>query len=191
VLGTLAEFHQEPIPYDLEALVKLVVKLQPDLLCLDMTEEKWVASDFDNLPPEYRQGLIPLANQSDIVVVPIGEKDQSMDYAVSRWRTNLIAWLHDRLAALQRRASGPAAVNQGWRHELANLLYYAIVMLEGSLAAAVRKDHVQDLVSNVLEAASRDPGCRMLVVVNVQYCHRIRPLLGQIEGIQVVSYEQL
>ena len=41
VLGTLAEFHREPIPYDLAALVRLVTDLGPDLLCLDMTPEQW------------------------------------------------------------------------------------------------------------------------------------------------------
>ena len=55
VLGTLAEFHSEPIPYDLAALVKLVSDIQPDLLCLDMTEEQWRTQDFGGLPPEYRK----------------------------------------------------------------------------------------------------------------------------------------
>ena len=42
VLGTLAEFHREPIPYDLAALVRLAVTLRPDLLGLDMTTEQWL-----------------------------------------------------------------------------------------------------------------------------------------------------
>ena len=42
VLGTLAEFHREPIPYDLAALVRFAVTLRPDLLGLDMTTEQWL-----------------------------------------------------------------------------------------------------------------------------------------------------
>lgn len=40
VLGTLAEFHREPIPYNLAALVRLVTELRPDLLCLDLTVQR-------------------------------------------------------------------------------------------------------------------------------------------------------
>ncbi len=45
VLGTLAEFHKEPIPYDMKALIGLVSDLRPDLLCLDMTFEQWWQCD--------------------------------------------------------------------------------------------------------------------------------------------------
>ena len=46
VLGTLAEFHEEPIPFDLNAFVRLVARLRPDLLCLDMTPDDWRQRDF-------------------------------------------------------------------------------------------------------------------------------------------------
>ena len=71
VLGTLAEFHREPIPYNLTALVHLVADIHPDLLCLDMTTEQWQQQDFATLPPEYQEALLPLAEQTDIVVVPL------------------------------------------------------------------------------------------------------------------------
>jgi hypothetical protein len=58
-LGTLAEFHREPIPYDLEALVELVADLNPDFVCLEMTPEQWRQQDFDDLPPEYRDACCP------------------------------------------------------------------------------------------------------------------------------------
>jgi hypothetical protein len=45
VLGTLAEFHREPIPYDLKALVQLVSQLNPDFLCLEMTPQQWHDQD--------------------------------------------------------------------------------------------------------------------------------------------------
>jgi hypothetical protein len=53
VLGTLAQFHREPIPYDLAALVRLVTDLRPDLLCLHMTSEQWRRRDSSELPPEW------------------------------------------------------------------------------------------------------------------------------------------
>jgi uncharacterized protein len=46
--------------------------IQPDLLCLDILPEQWERRDFSALPPRYRQALLPLAEQSDIVIVPVG-----------------------------------------------------------------------------------------------------------------------
>lgn len=191
VLGTLAEFHEEPIPYDLAALVQLVTDLRPDLLCLDLTPEQWQRRDFAGLPPEYREALLPLADQTDIVVVPIGD-ETTLDEAEARgWRGKVVDWLRKSLAALQSTASGPDAINHGIRHELANLLYHGIAELTGREVFRQRDEHVSHLTRKVLEVARRDPGTRVLVVVNVQFCHRIRPELGKHPGVEVVKYAQL
>src|SRR3990170_9094885 len=98
VLGTLAEFHREPIPYDLRALVRLVTDLRPDLLCLDITPKQWQQRDFSDLPPEYRDALLPLAHQTDIVVVPIGEEQPLAEPTAHGWRGRLITALRHWLA---------------------------------------------------------------------------------------------
>jgi hypothetical protein len=189
VLGTLAEFHAEPIPYNLQALLSLVSNINPDLLCLDIPPESWQQGDFTVLPPEYRDALIPLAQASDMVVVPIGRKDAYRRQLPSGWRgalsDRLLAWL----AELQRRAPGPDAINQGWRHEAANGLYHLLHLLEGS--SLLQAQHIEHLTREVIRAAHRDPGCRILVVANVQYCHHIRPRLRKEQDIEVVSYTEL
>lgn len=190
VLGTLAEFHQQAIPYDMRTLVELVQAIRPDLLCLDLAPEQWQQQDFDHLPPEYRVGLLPLAQQSDIVVVPVGDK-VTLNAAPSGGIKGMIRLLRGALASIQRSAPGPDAVNQGWRHELSNWLYHLIEWLSGRSGEQRRREHTARLVQRVLETASRDPHSRILVVVNVQYCHRIRPLLRHQPEVQVVDYRVL
>jgi len=190
VLGTLAEFHDEPVPYDLAALVALVTGINPDLLCLDISPEQWQAKDFKLLTPEYRDALLPLANQSDIVVVPIGG-DLPDEPPVSGPRGWLIARLRAGLAALQQSASGPDALNRGWRHDLANLLYHLMGQLAGGGQHRHRLQHLGHLAQRVVEITHRDPGCRVLVVVNVRYCHLLRPELRRHQELEVVSYTQL
>lgn len=191
VLGTLAEFHREPIPYDLQALVDLVSRINPDLLCLDMTPEQWQLKEFDALPPEYHQALLPLAHQTDIVVVPIAGGHPQPRAAAKGWRRAPIAWLRSLLAVLQRTAPGPDAINQGWRHELANLLYQATRILAGSQVEQAQKAHTDWLTEQVLAVARRDPGARVLVVVNVQYCHIIRHRLHHHSHLEVSNYADL
>ncbi len=191
VLGTLAEFHREPIPYDLDALVRLVTDLRPDLLCLDITPDQWQRRDFADLPPEYRDALLPLAHQTDIVVVPIAGDRPLEEPVATGWRGKVIAVLRRWLADLQRTAPGPAALNEGWRHHVADALYSAIAWLAGDDARRASQMHTAHLTRQVLEIARRDPGCRVLVVVNVRHCHHIRPALRKYPEIDIVPYAQL
>lgn len=191
VLGTLAEFHREPIPYDLAALVQLVSDLHPDLLCLDMTPEQWQQQDFGDLPPEYREALLPLAYQTDIVVAPLAEEHPPAEPTAPGWRGRLIARLRRGLAYIQRTAPGPAAINQGWRHDLADLLYHWIAWLAGGQVEQEWQAHRHHLIQQVLHLARRDPGRRILVVVNIRHCHHLRPALGKYPDIQVVPYAKL
>jgi hypothetical protein len=191
VLGTLAEFHREPIPYDLAALLALVEEINPDLLCLDLTPDQWQKQDFEGLPPEYQEALLPLAHQTDIVVVPIGGGQPAPTPEAAGWRGRAIGWLRERLAMLQRTAPGPAAINQGWRHELANYLYHASNRLAGEEVEEMTRAHTDQLTQATLETARRDPGTRILVVVNVQHCHHIRARLRRYDDIDVRDFREL
>jgi hypothetical protein len=145
VLGTLAEFHREPIPYDLEALVELVADLNPDFVCLEMTPEQWQQQDFDDLPPEYREALLPLTYQTDMVVAPIAESDPPAEPTASGRQGQLIALCRRGLAYIQRSAPNAAAVNKGWRHDLANVLYHLIAWLAGGQVEKEWQAHRQHL----------------------------------------------
>jgi len=191
VLGTLAEFHREPIPYNIQALIDLVVDINPDLLCLDMSQAQWNSQDLEGLPPEYREALLPLANQTDIVVVPVGDSQAPSEPHTSGWRGRLIDQLRAGLAGIQRGAPGPDAINHGWRHDLANLIYHLIVMLANGGMYQQRKIHTGNLSERVIKVSRDNPGSRILVVVNVQYCHHIRPRLRQQPNVKVVKYTEL
>lgn len=191
VLGTLAEFHEEPIPYDLNALVRLVSKLHPDLLCLDMTPKQWQQRDFGGLPPEYREALLPLAYQTDIVVAPVANENSALESSVPGWRGNLIHLIRSWLAFLQRTAPGPDSINQGLRHHAADLLYTLSAWLAGSSTRRKLKEHTDRLTQSVLELALRDPEARILVVVNVRHCHIVRTALRKYPEIRVVKYSDL
>lgn len=191
VLGTLAEFHEGPIPFDLDALVQLVSGINPDLLCLDLSPEQWRERDFGGLTPDYREALLPLANQTDIVIVPIGEYEQPPEPEATGWRGSIISLLRAGLGWLQKTASGPDTINSGWRHDLANYLYELALRLGDGDTEQALAAHRKVLIDNIVAAAERDPGARILVVVNVRYCHHIRPALRGYEGIEVKDYREL
>jgi len=196
VVGTLAEFRPDPTPYDLAALVRFVRNIGPVLLCLDMTLEQWERREFGGLPAEYRDALLPLAEQSDIVVVPIGEDGSEGTAAVDamqppvgirRW---LLARLQAAVGSLQPDVDSPVAVDQGARHWTAESVYHVIDWLHagvGRHAAA----HRQALAARIVDVARRDPGRRVLVVVNARYCHLLRSELRRHPEVELVRYSQL
>jgi hypothetical protein len=191
VLGTLAEFHQDPLTYDLETLMHLVAEINPDLLCLDMTLEQWQEQDFGRLPEEYSQALLPLAAQTDIVVVPIGGERVMPRSLATGWRGVVINGTRKLLNWIHSSAAGPDAINQGWRHDVGNMLYTLARNLAGDQTVHVYHAHIEQVSQAVLEAAQNNPGNRILVVTNIQYCHHIRPLLQQQSGIIETSYKDL
>jgi hypothetical protein len=191
VLGTLAEFHREPIPYDLQALVRLVSDLNPDFVCLEMTPQQWQQQDFGDLPPEFREALLPLAYQTDMVVVPIAGTNPPKEPKARGWRGWLIEWLRRGLAAVQRTAPDAAAVNQGWRHDSANILYHFIAWLGEGQVEQAWHEHRHHMIEQVLKLTQRDPGRRILVVVNVRHCHHLRPTLRSYSDIEVVRFSEL
>ncbi len=191
VLGTLAEFHREPIPYNMSALLDLVAEVNPDLLCLDMTPEQWQEQKFDDLPPEYQDTLLPLAHQTDIVIAPVGGGHSPSVPEASGWRGTVIDALRRWIATIQRTAPGPDAINQGWRHHLVNLLYDAIRRLAGSDIRQEADEHADYLKREVLKVTHRDPSARILVVVNVQYCHILRERLRKYDDLEIVTYINL
>ncbi len=198
VVGSLAEFQPDPTPYDLAALVRFVREIAPDLLCLDLTLEEWQRRDFGGLPAEYRDALLPLADQTDIVVVPIGDgggsdasvmgrDGPSKEAGVGR---SLSMRLQAAVGSLQRGADSPVAVDQGARHWIADLLYH---LIDGLLGGSARHAaaHREALVARIIELARRDPGRRILVVVNARYCHYLRAELRRHPEVALVRYSEL
>lgn len=191
VLGTLAEFHNEAIPFDMSGLLALVASINPDLLCLDITPEQWRERDFAKLPSEYKEVLLPLASQTDIVVAPIGSKMSPPNKVLDGWRIVVINWLRGWIESIARQAPGPTATSLGWRHDLINYLYDAIRWLSGSDVKREARVHTDGMTREVLALSRRDPGTRVLVVVNVQFCHLIRERLRRYKELRITTYSDL
>lgn len=195
VVGTLAEFRREPVPYDPGELVRFVAAIDPDLLCLDMTPDEWRRRDFGGLPVEYRDALLPLASQTDIVVVPIGD-DRTPARGDVPAPTGLRGWLRRRLrstlARLARGTDSPVSVGEGVRHLLVEHLLHLLDAVErGRSAQRTTAAHRHALVDRILELAHRDPAARILVVVNARHCHQLRRTLREHQEVALIHHSNL
>jgi len=194
LLYTMGDLHAEPLRYDLNCLRLLVADLAPDLLCVEVTQEAWESGQLSASGLEIRSALVPVSAATDIVLVPVAPSPARFsDYASPpSWRRDLARWLDLCLRWGQRKADGPEAIHgpifQTFCHTLCTLT--ELSWKPQDRAAWEAQNH--SLVESILQVVRRDPGRRVLVVVQCQRLHRIVPLLNaHAEELEIVSYQEL
>lgn len=196
ILGTLADLHQEPIKYNLRALRRLVKELKPDLLCAEIHPDDWQVGDLSQLPPEYRESLIPLSRRTDIIIIPISHsRDRELVAPMGRrwlsFRQKLVRLLNGQLRIIQRLANGPRAINSGAFGLVCNSMCSLTAWVCGPEARLAWDVSNQAILDNIIEVVQRDPGRRVLVTVDCRRRHRLERRLREVDEVELVSYHRL
>jgi len=194
ILRTMGDLHTEPLRYDLDSLRTIVANLTPDLVCVDITRVDWENGDLAKAPLEVREALVPVIQQTDSVLVPVAPTpEQFSDYqATSGWRRDLSQTFDGWLKWGQRKANGPEAIH-GMAFEAFCHTVCAMTEMTWSQAnQAAHRDRNQVLADNIIQAIRRDPGRRVLVVIQCQWQHTLEPLLKKkAEWLDIVDYKDL
>ncbi len=193
LLSTLAETHAESIRYNFKALAALVAHLAPDLLCIELPQSQWEAGVLAQSPPEVQRSLLPTAELTDTVIVPIApDVRQFNDFAPRRgWRGQLSRRLYAALQKAQRTANSAEAIHAAM---FQNVCHTLCLLNEINWTAEARRAwHAQNhaMLENILHAAQRDPGRRILVAVQCQRLHWLEPRLKKMPEIELVNYQDL
>lgn len=196
VMGTLAELHSKPIAYDLRTLTRLVKELQPDLLCAEIHPEAWKAGDLSQLPPEYREALVPLSRRTNIIIVPVSSSHEQellrpQGGLFLTLRQAIVAALNGQLRLMQRLANGPGAINSGLFGLLCDTMCNLTAWVCGPQTQRLWDEANQALLENVAAAIRRDPGRRVLVTVNCRRSRRLEQGLRRIPQATLVDFRDL
>ena len=194
ILRTMGDLHTEPLRYDLDSLRTIVANLTPDLVCVDITRADWETGDLTKTSPEVGEALVPVIRQTDSVLVPVAPtSEQFADYqASSGWRRGLSQTFDGWLKWGQRKANGPEAIH-GLAFETFCHTVCALTELTWSKAnRAAHQERNEALADNILQAVHRDPGRRVLVVIQCQWQHTLEPTLKKKAGwLDIVDYQEL
>ena len=194
VLGTLADMHCQPLAYDLTCLRRLVSDCSPDLLCAEVAQETWEHGDLSTAELEVREALAPVEASTDIVLVPVAPSEKKYDEFSPRtgWRQNTVRFLRRLLRWGQRKAGSPEAINGFWFGAFCHTICALSEISWSPQDRAFWDQQNRAMVENILQVVRRDPGRRVLVVVQCQRLHRLVPLLRTYpEDIQIVPYQNL
>ncbi len=194
ILGTLSDFHRQPIAYDLACLSRLVADLAPDLLCAEVTREAWEGGDLSTAAVEVREALAPVVAATDIVLVPVLPTPKHYpDLApTAGWRRDLVGAFDRALQWGQREADGPEAVNEVMFGVFCHTLCALTEKLWTVEDRAAWEAQNGALAENIVQAVQHDIGRRVLVAVQCQRLHRLIPCLrAYADEIELVNYQQL
>jgi hypothetical protein len=194
ILGTLADLHCQALPYDLDCLRQIVIDRSPDLVCAEVTRNIWEAGDLSTAEVEVREALAPVAAMTDIVLVPVAPSQRSYEAFVPThgWRRQVTRFLRNFLRWGQRKAATPDAIHGFWFSAFCHTI---CALNEWAWNPQERSNwdrQNQEMVENILGVVHRDPGRRVLVVVQCQRLHRLTPLLRRYrDEIQIVPFREI
>jgi len=193
LLSTLTDMHTQPIQYNLAALASIVDQISPDLLCVEVPRNDWEMGNLAQSPVEVRRSLLPLAELSDVVVVPVAPDARQFDDFAPRtgWRGELARRLSGALRKAQRAANKAEAIHALLFQSVCHTLCLLDEMSWDAEARRAWNEQNQGMLDNILQAARRDPGRRMLVAVQCQRVHWLEPRLKRMWDIELVDYREL
>ena len=194
LLGTLSDLHREPLAYDLACLRSLATDLAPDLLCAEITRDAWERRDLSAATLELREALAPVEAATDLVIVPVASslKPYTGYLPMAPWRRTLVRALDRLLRWGGRKASRPEVVNGVLFGAYCHMVCWLAERLWTVEQRAEWEAQNRAMAENIVQAVQREPGRRVLVAVQCQRVHRLRPWLhAHGELLEIVDYGEL
>lgn len=194
ILGTISDLHRQPLPYDLACLRNLIAERSPDLLCAEITPEAWEQDDLANVELEVREALAPVEASTDIVLVPVAPSLKSyQEYTPETgWRRRIAQLGVKALRWGEQKAGTPEAIHGLFFGAFCHTVCALSEAAWNPEERAAWNQQNREMAENILRAARRDPGRRVLVAVQCQRMHPLTRLLKtHPRELEIVRYQEL
>ncbi len=191
-LSTIGNLHTTTLQYDLACLRALIAQIAPDLLCAEVSRTAWERNSLSGVSLEVREALIPVVMASDIVLIPVAPERTRNARLLPEWRRSLVRTFDRVLQWGQRQANGPEGIHSLTFETFCHSVCALTEMSWTGYERKAWKEENEALAANILQAVRRDPGCRVLAVVQCQRVHTLEPILKRHQDlIELVRYKDL
>jgi hypothetical protein len=187
LLGTLYKRHEQVPAYDVDTLSRIVQKVAPEVLVLDVTPDELKKQSVFPGKIEYTKGIFPLMNKQKFIVYPAEPAEPLFSEIVEATKATLVKFDKEKpgLSASYKRTEKNvyAVLGSHWtsaarvQDNVTGEMLDALARLQGELVGPVLQDgdekwdrHTADVV---IKAAREHPGKRILVLTGI----RNRPLV--------------
>ena len=191
-LGTMADLHAHAAGYSLQTLARLVGEGSPDLLCLEITREAWEAESLGAAALPIRAALAPLAERSDIVVLPVAVRPREhSDHAPRAGARALLVNGLERLHRAVQWRAGARTINGA----VYGAFCHTVCALQEAgwppEARAAWQGETTAMLAITLNALRNDPGRRTLLVTQCQRKHWLDDRLRREADVELTDYWRL
>lgn len=187
LLGTLYKRHEQVPVYDVDTLTRIVQKVAPEVLVLDVTPDELKKQTVFPGKVEYTKGIFPLLNKQKFIVYPAEPAEPLFSEIVEAVKASLTQFDKEKpaLSASFKRTEKNvyAVLGSHWtsaarvQDNVTGEMIDAVARLQGELVGPVIQSaderwdrHTADVV---IKAAREHPGKRILVLTGI----RNRPLV--------------
>lgn len=187
LLGTLYKRHEQVPAYNVDTLVRIVDKVAPDILVLDVTPKELESRKVFPGKIEYQTGIFPLLEHRNIPAYPAEPAEPLFSEIVEAVKSRLQNFDKEQpaLSASFKRTEKNmyAVLGKHWtsaarvQDEMTGEMIDAVAKLQGEIVGPVIKDaserwdrHTADVVKRVVK---EHPGKRVLVLTGI----RNRPIV--------------
>ncbi len=201
VLAALHRMHAEVPAYPASALEAAILRLQPDVLCIEVRPDRFAGRAPEANKIEYPEVVYPLLESRPYRVYPMEPENPLYDrigapyMAASRAfheaqpeaAAAFAAYGKAMYAALQAYWTSPARVNDAVTDQLMRAKHALQEALVGEGERAGWEAWNAHFLQVITRAAEENPGKRIVVVVGAEHGYWLRERLAQAPGIRLLD----
>lgn len=201
VLSTLHKLHAEVPAYDNAALAAALVRLQPDVLCIEVGPEAWAARRPEGVKVEYPLVVYPLIDRYRWPVCLLEPADAQAREITRPYIAANQAFHRDRpgageafngymdamYALLKHHWQTPSAVNDPVTDAVLAAKHQLQDALVGADERRVWEAWNQQFLERIVEAAAQHPGKRIVVLAGAEHGYWLRARLAGREDLRLLD----
>ena len=193
VLSTLHQMHGEIEGYSYQDLSRLIERLDPDVLAVELTAEDLESRREQRIKREYQESVFPLLDRHDYQVIPLEPAQPLFDEIVTLIRTAQ-GGLHENKPQLAEAFSlyseslyemlredwtSAQAVNSRETDRLFESKHRFQNVLFGPMEEEGWERWNRHFLDRILDAATTHPGKRIVVLVGAEHAYWLRAHLAE------------
>ncbi len=201
VLCTLHQFHEETPGYSYADLKNAIERLHPDVLAVELTPTDLAGKTTQKIKREYQNAIYPLLEQHKwkaVAMEPEGEVSRKLIAAVREAEGSFAREFPQKDEAaqlysdtlfshLRARWHSAADVNSVWTDDSYAVKHAFQEKLYGPKEVEGWEGWNQHFLDRIMEAATANPGKRIVVTVGAEHGYWLREHLRQQPGVKLLD----